>query len=1161
MHRFTLFTLLAFACCAAGETQLFELTGVADAGANDGEAKSLDKEGIYCWWAGPGLRPGYVEIHARARALEHPGVLHFVITDNADPSRVYYAVTETQHGRVAPGPYQIVYCGTFFWDGSFSPRISDWSSPGLMVDWVKLVPVAAADVRDPLPDAVDRYNAPRFPDAPTIDGELSEWTRVPCIVLGTDAARSADYGGTADLSAVCRFAWDDLCLYFAAEVTDNLPEFLDDTRHLGRLWQYDSIQLAFDGNGEARTPGYEADDYEYGFGLTSDGPRVYRWVAGNNLPVGDVPTIDVAVVRDDASNRTLYEAALPFKELLPFTVARGECGMTLLVDDRDEGRQQHAWLEWAPGIAGSKDPSAFGRLRLVDAPPSAGGVAAMLVGERDLSDRNATTMELRVSAPEPIGTCTLVWCVVDDTVRAVLEGSRVVKLDDPDATVPIDLDLSDLGQGRFTMKADLVKDHGDLTSVSTEFFRFAAAEIAATLDLTRARLTETLASVDAVRKNGVQAAYPRATLGAVEEFVRFTKADIEAKRFERAEATLAELDALLDEAEAELATLVADPASDRPVPSVGDARVSARDGSFYRGDDPVLLFGYCGWWQVWTAAERLAAQGLNHIEDSIISPAALFPEWDAEPPSDMMDALRWAWVRGDRAGISYSRMLACEQIPRTFREAHPEALGGGWTGLCSLSPALREFESRYLTTVARTAKDRPSMGVYVLYGEKTYHVTDHPLEAAAFAEYLKARYGTLEALNQAWGASHASWEVVGAGTTTESPVAWHDRGRCAMDLLVDWTRWLQEQVQGVDPAALCTGYPSLLSWDDSSDFSAGVDMEGLCRTLNVNGFDTAALEYGGARWAMSSITGFAMPNDLLKAFNPENPNYDPELHLTNLKRPYPEEYIRAALFQGCFHGLGAASYWVFQRSEGMDSMLIFQPRVMASFIRTSLDCRRLVRPILAFQHAPSDAAILYSLTSIAYNPRHLQELRAAYEGTFFSDTKMSFVTERIIQEEGIDKTVLILPEVSHLPVAVAEKIVEWSKAGGTLILLGDCFAKDTKNRPLNVAPGQEHNIVRLGATGDPQAVRAAMEPVFDTVLHRPLRAVDDTDATLDGVEMRLAEYDGKRLGYAINMNKQPVTFDLAPRPSGAIRELRTCRDLTLPCRLDPLDIVVFSIQP
>ncbi|MBI2299231.1 MAG: hypothetical protein HYU66_09880 [Armatimonadetes bacterium] len=1134
--------------------QTYKLRGTPDPAATGGEAKTLPQAGIYCWWDGPALKPGYFEITARARAIAQPGLLHFVLCHSGQEAPPAYAVSRTQHATIEPGAYREYYCGTFYFDGSYTPRVSDWSSGGLMVDWVRLTPVAMSAIRDPDPATVKRVLAPRFAGPPRLDGELGEWGRVPALVLGADSARSARYGGTADLSAVCRWAWDDKALYFAAEVHDNRAEFLLDASALSGLWQFDSIQMAFDAAHNARTPGYDRDDYEYGFGLTAAGPRAYRWATGNDLPLGDVPNVSLAVKRDDAAQLTTYEIALPWTDLVPFSPRNPVCGMTLIVNDNDGDGPQRGWLEWTPGIAGPKDPSAFGQLQLLDQPPAATEVLGWLVGESDLSDQPEGRFTFQLSGPAPDGASTLRWRRFAGD-KPVAQGEIPVTMPPP---WPLVVDLRGAGQGALSLQAELVHDGTVVAEAWASFHRFAVAALHERLARIRERQQALWQSVQAWREAHGHGWYPRATLGVVGEFVTHTADDLKERKCERAEQVMGDLEAMLAEAAAELDALEADPRRDMTVPPSSAARLTAHDGGLFDGDRPVFLLGFCGWWQVWTQCRRLADMGMNMAEDSIVLPFGLFPTPDRQPPKGMLEGTDWAWLRGDENHFRYSRMLACNQLPEYLEEQCPDAVGGGWGGWCTLSPGLREFEGLYLDTVAGIAAKHTSPAVHVLYGENTHALSRHPLEVAAFRAWLAERYGGVTALNQAWGTHYASLDEVGNGDQAASPAAWHDRGRFNQQLFTDWTAWLVARAKAADPRALCTGYPSLLSWDDSSDFSAGIDMEALCGALDVNGCDTAALDYGGKRWAMSSITGFAMAQDLLQAFRPDHPNYDPELHLVNLQQPYPPAYIHAALWQGFLHGLSAASAWVYERRDGIDSMLTFQPRVMEAYLRAGLDLRRLVPEVRAFQRAPAEAALLYSLTSVAYNPQHLPELRSAYEGTFFLDAKMGFVTERTVLRDGLRGVKLLaVPEATHVPAPVREAILEWVREGGTLWLAGDALSRDDRDRPLP-ALGRGR-IVRTKAGADYDAWRTQAEKLYTLAgVEQTRRVVTPAGRSVDGVECRTVRLGGRELVYLINMNKAPVAVTISPAPP-RLRDLVHDQSLQLPLHLEPLDVVLTEL--
>ena len=243
----SLIILLHWAVSAAGaeppaaepDGPSMKLRGTPDPDATGGEAKTLDRDGIYR--CGMGLPAGL--LGSRARCRGHPGCCTVLWPlPDAPPM---HAVSLQQQGVVQTGPYRDVYCGTSLMGRNLYPRRRT-GARGLFVDWVRLLPVTMATMRDPDPGKVRRVLAPRFPEPPTIDADLSEWARVPALSLGPESARGTRYGGSADLGALCRWAWDDKALYFAAQVQDDKAIFLPDARDLGNLWQFDCIQMAFD---------------------------------------------------------------------------------------------------------------------------------------------------------------------------------------------------------------------------------------------------------------------------------------------------------------------------------------------------------------------------------------------------------------------------------------------------------------------------------------------------------------------------------------------------------------------------------------------------------------------------------------------------------------------------------------------------------------------------------------------------------------------------------------------------------------------------------------------------------------------------------------------------------------------------------------------------
>jgi hypothetical protein len=207
------------------------------------------------------------------------------------------------------------------------------------------------EVAQPRPQA----KAMRRERAPAIDGGLGDWANVaPVVVDGGSHVQIKDWKGPEDCSARVWTGWDEANLYVAAEVRDDVF----DQKHTGAdIWQGDCIQMAICPGPPRGEPGYDGI-IEFGLAQTPSGPQVFQWhpqaraVEGARLVVRSTP------------GRLVYEAAIPWASLGAWRPTAGQSvGWTFTVNDAD-GSGFRGWLEWTPGICGTKDASRFGRLEL-----------------------------------------------------------------------------------------------------------------------------------------------------------------------------------------------------------------------------------------------------------------------------------------------------------------------------------------------------------------------------------------------------------------------------------------------------------------------------------------------------------------------------------------------------------------------------------------------------------------------------------------------------------------------------------------------------------------------------------------------------------------------------------------------------------------------------
>jgi beta-glucosidase len=170
----------------------------------------------------------------------------------------------------------------------------------------------------------------------------------------------------AGLGGKVWFDWDSTNLYVTADISDN--NFSEPATG-GNIWQGDSVQVAatsgVPGSSASVSTASIAGHYEYGAALTPDGAQAYCWTAPTGQPTGSVTDAAVHVTRDDATNTTVYELALPWTDLISVQPsANNVFSISALLNDTDDGVRE-GFLQWGGGIGSSKDVARLNMAQLM----------------------------------------------------------------------------------------------------------------------------------------------------------------------------------------------------------------------------------------------------------------------------------------------------------------------------------------------------------------------------------------------------------------------------------------------------------------------------------------------------------------------------------------------------------------------------------------------------------------------------------------------------------------------------------------------------------------------------------------------------------------------------------------------------------------------------
>lgn len=181
----------------------------------------------------------------------------------------------------------------------------------------------------------DAVTCPRVAFSPVLDSHLDDWPPLPHVVMSvpTDwrpaAAQFAQYGGTEDISAEVRLAWDNQSLYISVVTRDDQ---LVRVRSAAEIDRGDSIVLALVGE--------EADEVNQ-FVVVLLRAASLVWRAEPAEEAGEVRTVGraLAAKADQAGgSRLIYELAIPWtelKQLRPLPGTRFTLTVSVCDDDGD----------------------------------------------------------------------------------------------------------------------------------------------------------------------------------------------------------------------------------------------------------------------------------------------------------------------------------------------------------------------------------------------------------------------------------------------------------------------------------------------------------------------------------------------------------------------------------------------------------------------------------------------------------------------------------------------------------------------------------------------------------------------------------------------------------------------------------------------------------
>ncbi|KAF4409494.1 MULTISPECIES: beta-galactosidase [Streptomyces] len=460
--------------------------------------------------------------------------------------------------------------------------------------------------------------------------------------------------------------------------------------------------------------------------------------------------------------------------------------------------------------------------------------------------------------------------------------------------------------------------------------------------------------------------------------------------------------------------------------------------------------------EVWDEDVRLMREaGVTVVSLGIFSWARLQlaeDVWDFGWLDEVMDLLH-------AGGIAVDLATATASPPPWLTTAHPEILPVTergetlWPGARQhwrpTSPVFREYALRLVTTLAERYAEHPALAAWHVNNELGCHnLYDYSDDAArAFRLWLRSRYGTIDALNHAWGTAFWSQRYSGfeeilpprLAASHPNPTQQLDFKRFSSDALKDHLRAERDLLRRITPDVPVTTNFMVMNemrgmhyadWASEVDFVSNDhyvlpgprSLDELSFSANLTGNIA-----GGRPWFLMEHSTSAV-------------NWQP------VNRPKrPGELARDSLLHVA-HGADAVCFFQWRQSaagaEKYHSAMVPHAGADSEVFRSVAGLGRVLRelePAAGSGRAPARAAILFDWESwwAAEQDSHpSSRLNYKQEALDWYSAFLDLGVRADVVPLGTDLDrydVVVAPVLHMVPQPLAKELTRWTENGGHLL--------------------------------------------------------------------------------------------------------------------------------
>ena len=470
-----------------------------------------------------------------------------------------------------------------------------------------------------------------------------------------------------------------------------------------------------------------------------------------------------------------------------------------------------------------------------------------------------------------------------------------------------------------------------------------------------------------------------------------------------------------------------------PYPSVAPARythLQVKDGSYFDGDRPVFITGFCGA-VGGDQIQRYKQMGFNGFSGGMWMGATVPDGQTVTPPAGTVAEAKFAADHN----LAYDVLLGLHAPPgwvyEKWPELDPSCRRRGAAPDAPLSPknqympwnvdhpGFRKLIAEHLKASALALKDIPSLASYDLCNEMWY-LCHGDFSPDAFRARLGQRYGTIAALNQAWGTEFKDFQSV--QYLAASPVSVADLYEYNQYRVTEFFRFCTAELQKYDAKTPVCGKIHGC-WRQM----VGIDKVALSKFFTATDSDVYPRIGNDEDSLVADIWTSSMITQEYRSLAPGKPQIDAEQHMIWYHQIVTYDFIRSLLWWRAILGLDANYAWVWNRNcENAEECIFTQPWAFNAFSEFALDIERLSPLVHGFQTVTPDVLLIEAgaKTPDAYK-------LCAYAGHAFD-----LLPPAALDEAGMGKyKTIILPDGARLPGNVSGLLDQAERAGCRIIRL------------------------------------------------------------------------------------------------------------------------------